>query len=48
MAAGVAADKMSLSSQELPDFFPELIKAGVKLNACRRVKRARGNGNGAA
>ena len=25
---------MSLSSQELPDFFPELIRAGVKLNAC--------------
>jgi diaminopimelate decarboxylase len=25
---------MSLSSQELPDFFPELIRFGVKLNAC--------------
>ena len=25
---------MSLSSQELPAFFPELIRAGVKLNAC--------------
>lgn len=25
---------MSLSSQELPDFFPDLIRAGVKLNAC--------------
>ena len=43
MAAGVAADKISLSSQELPDFFPELVRAGAHVNACRR---ARGRGVG--
>ena len=33
-AAGVAPSKISLSSQELPPFFPELAAAGVLLNAC--------------
>lgn len=34
MAAGFPANKISLSSQELPEFFPELIRAGLLLNAC--------------
>ncbi|MGF1451784.1 MAG: diaminopimelate decarboxylase [Opitutales bacterium] len=34
LAAGVAAEKISLSSQELPADFAELLKLGVKLNAC--------------
>merc|ERR1719247_1654175 len=34
MAAGVPAENISLSTQEMPEFFPELVKAGVKINAC--------------
>jgi diaminopimelate decarboxylase len=34
MAAGVAPDHISLSSQELPADFAELVDMGVKLNAC--------------
>mmetsp|Transcript_22656 Transcript_22656/g.31607 ORF Transcript_22656/g.31607 Transcript_22656/m.31607 type:complete len:515 (-) Transcript_22656:114-1658(-) len=34
LAAGIPASHISLSTQELPDFFPELVKAGVKVNAC--------------
>jgi diaminopimelate decarboxylase len=33
MAAGIPAENISLSSQELPDNFEELIKLGVKINA---------------
>jgi diaminopimelate decarboxylase len=32
--AGVPADRISLSSQELPEDFAELLKLGVQLNAC--------------
>lgn len=32
--AGIPADHISLSAQELPDFFPELVEAGVTINAC--------------
>lgn len=31
---GVPAEKISLSSQELPQDFEELVKLGVKINAC--------------
>lgn len=34
MAAGVAPEKISLSSQELPEDFAELVSMGVKVNAC--------------
>ena len=34
MRAGFAAEDISLSSQELPTFFPDLVKRGVKINAC--------------
>ena len=34
MAAGVAAYKCSLSSQELTDGFEELVALGVKINCC--------------
>jgi len=34
MAAGFAPEQISLSTQELPDFFMELLGQGVKLNAC--------------
>eukprot|EP00640_Fibrocapsa_japonica_P001216 CAMPEP_0113943934 /NCGR_PEP_ID=MMETSP1339-20121228/29690_1 /TAXON_ID=94617 /ORGANISM="Fibrocapsa japonica" /LENGTH=434 /DNA_ID=CAMNT_0000948943 /DNA_START=163 /DNA_END=1467 /DNA_ORIENTATION=+ /assembly_acc=CAM_ASM_000762 len=34
MAAGFPAESISLSTQELPPFFAELINQGVKLNAC--------------
>ncbi len=34
MAAGIAPDKISLSSQELSADFADVIKLGVKLNAC--------------
>mmetsp|Transcript_25949 Transcript_25949/g.31492 ORF Transcript_25949/g.31492 Transcript_25949/m.31492 type:complete len:512 (-) Transcript_25949:345-1880(-) len=34
MAAGIPAENISLSSQELPEFFPELVQAGAKINAC--------------
>mmetsp|Transcript_16990 Transcript_16990/g.33922 ORF Transcript_16990/g.33922 Transcript_16990/m.33922 type:complete len:489 (-) Transcript_16990:43-1509(-) len=34
MAAGVPADHISLSTQELPNDFAELIDMGVKVNAC--------------
>eukprot|EP00873_Tetraselmis_striata_P018583 jgi/Tetstr1/438847/TSEL_027356.t1 len=34
MAAGFAAEQISLSTQELPTFFAELLQQGVKLNAC--------------
>jgi len=32
--AGVSPEKISLSSQELPDDFAELLKLGVQVNAC--------------
>jgi len=34
MAAGVPADNISLSTQELPDDFAELVDMGVKVNCC--------------
>jgi len=34
MRAGFDANEISLSTQELPSFFGDLIKRGVKLNAC--------------
>ena len=34
MAAGVTADKISLSSQELSDDLPDLLALGIKYNAC--------------
>jgi len=34
MLAGVPADQISLSSQELPDDFVELLRQGVHVNAC--------------
>jgi diaminopimelate decarboxylase len=34
MAAGIPADHISLSTQELPADFAELVDLGVKLNAC--------------
>jgi len=34
MDYGVPAEKISLSSQELPQDFAELVKMGVKINAC--------------
>ena len=33
MSAGVPAENISLSTQELPDDFEELVKMGVKVNA---------------
>lgn len=33
-AAGIAPEKISLSSQELPTNFADLIRAGISLNAC--------------
>ena len=34
MAAGVAPERISLSTQELPDDFAELVKKGVSVNVC--------------
>lgn len=34
MAAGIAAEKISLSAQELPSDLDELLEAGMRLNAC--------------
>lgn len=34
IAAGIAPEKISLSSQELPQDFAEWVKLGVKINAC--------------
>ena len=34
IAAGVAPENISLSSQELPEFFADLVALGVKINAC--------------
>lgn len=34
VAAGIPAENISLSSQELPEDFEELVKLGVKINAC--------------
>jgi len=34
LAAGVPPERISLSTQELPDFFPELVEQGVKVNLC--------------
>lgn len=34
MLAGVPAEKISLSTQELPEDFAELLRGGVKFNAC--------------
>lgn len=41
MKAGVPAASISLSTQELPEFFPDLVKAGVLINACslRQLER---------
>jgi diaminopimelate decarboxylase len=34
LAAGVAAERISLSTQELPADFADLVRAGIKVNAC--------------
>lgn len=34
MDAGIPAENISLSTQELPDNFADLVKLGVKINAC--------------
>lgn len=34
MAAGIPAERLSLSTQELGDDFADLVEAGIKLNAC--------------
>ncbi|MGZ0706740.1 diaminopimelate decarboxylase [Coraliomargarita sp. W4R53] len=34
MAAGIAAEKISLSAQELPEDLGDLLDAGIQLNAC--------------
>jgi diaminopimelate decarboxylase len=34
LAAGIDADRISLSTQELPADFPELVSKGVSVNAC--------------
>mmetsp|Transcript_29193 Transcript_29193/g.82876 ORF Transcript_29193/g.82876 Transcript_29193/m.82876 type:complete len:480 (-) Transcript_29193:43-1482(-) len=34
MSAGIPAENISLSTQELPEDFAELVKMGVKVNAC--------------
>eukprot|EP00934_Nitzschia_sp_Nitz4_P005378 Nitzschia sp. Nitz4//scaffold166_size90379//29720//31228//NITZ4_005052-RA/size90379-augustus-gene-0.10-mRNA-1//-1//CDS//3329538181//5368//frame0 len=34
MAAGIPAENISLSTQELPSDFAELVKMGIKVNAC--------------
>jgi diaminopimelate decarboxylase len=34
LEAGIAAEKISLSSQELPIDFADLVKLGIKVNAC--------------
>lgn len=34
LKAGIAADKIALTAQELPDNFPELYAAGMRFNAC--------------
>jgi len=34
MSAGIPAENISLSTQELPDDFKELVDMGIKLNAC--------------
>lgn len=34
LLAGIAPDRISLSTQQLPDNFAELAQAGVKINAC--------------
>lgn len=34
MRAGFAGEEISLSTQELPSFFPDLVNKGVKINAC--------------
>ena len=41
MRAGVAASKISLSTQELPEDFAELVRQGVTINACslRQLER---------
>ncbi len=41
LKAGVPAASISLSTQELPDFFPELVAQGVLINACslRQLER---------
>jgi diaminopimelate decarboxylase len=39
--AGVPADRISLSSQELPEDFVELLRAGVHVNACSLLQLER-------
>lgn len=34
MAAGIAAEKISLSAQQLPEDFADLLEAGMQFNAC--------------
>ena len=34
LAAGIAAEKISLSTQEMPHDFAELVKLGIEINAC--------------
>mmetsp|Transcript_6887 Transcript_6887/g.13270 ORF Transcript_6887/g.13270 Transcript_6887/m.13270 type:complete len:428 (+) Transcript_6887:362-1645(+) len=38
MAAGVATEKCSLSSQELPEGFEEYVKKGLKVNCCSMLQ----------
>lgn len=41
MKAGVPADRISLSSQELPEDFAELLKLGIQVNACSLLQLER-------
>lgn len=41
MLAGVPADRISLSSQELPEDFVELLRQGVQVNACSLLQLER-------
>jgi diaminopimelate decarboxylase len=41
MLAGVPADRISLSSQELPEDFAELLRQGVHVNACSLLQLER-------
>ena len=34
LAAGIAVEKISLSTQELPHDFAELVQLGIEINAC--------------
>ena len=41
MLAGIPADRISLSSQELPEDFPSLLNKGVQINACSLLQLER-------